>query len=576
MEKLGYEGDRRKDKMEDRIFQNIPGATMEHFCRLIEILDPCMDDYLYIMDLKNDEYFISPSACARFHMKENNFHNAVKAHEEFVYSEDILMLQDDLKKMLAGEKSFHDLQYRWLDKEGQPIWINCRGKVLFDAEGAPEYMIGCINEIGTKQRADNVSGLLGESSLRYYMWNFCGKLPDGYILRIGIDNFKDINENKGMEYGDVVLKKTAECISRHIGQTQRLYRGTADEFIITDFSGGSQKEAYKFYKTIREEIDRFIEKNYYEAVYTVSGGIISCGSVEDQSYSNMMKLSEFSLSEAKRRGKNRCYIFKQEDYDAFLRKKKIIQIMRHSIYNNFVGFETYFQPVVDTRTGRLTGAETLLRFRSEELGSIFPVEFIPILEETGLIIPVGKWVLHQALLFCREVRSQIKDFKVSVNLSYVQVMKSNILAEIISNIEAYGLDPSSLVIELTESGFVESDMNFKKLCSGLREYGIALSLDDFGTGYSNFHYLYDLSPNIIKIDRSFTVKALSNDYEHSMLNHIIDMVHSIELKLCVEGIETKEELEKISQMNPDYIQGYYFGRPCPQDVFMGQFVNHEV
>ena len=127
------------------------------------------------------------------------------------------------------------------------------------------------------------------------------------------------------------------------------------------------------------------------------------------------------------------------------------------------------------------------------------------------------------------------------------------------------------MIELTESGFLESDSNFIKLCDGLKEAGIVLALDDFGTGYSNFHYLYDLSPNVIKIDRSFTVKALQNSYEHGLLEHIIQMIHSIKLRICIEGIETNEELEKINVLGPDFIQGYFFGKPCPYDVF---YENH--
>ncbi len=551
---------------------NCHEGMMKQFCWLIEVLNPCMDDYLYIYNLKEDFYYISPGALERFRMPQNQFHNVTENLMKVVHPEDKKLLMDDLELMLNGTKDFHNLQYRWMGPEDEPIWIDCRGRVLKDEAGAPEYMVGCINEIGAKQKADNVSGLLGQSSLKTYMRNMQDRISEGFMLRIGIDNFKDINENKGIEYGDMILRKTAECIEASILPGQDLYRMVADEFVVVDFMGGSTRKAYRLYKKIRQKIDEFIEENHYEVVYTVSAGILNFNKIEDYSFSNIIKLSEFSLSEAKRNGKNRGYVFSRKDYKDFLRRKELIRIMRHSIYDGFYGFEVHFQPIVDAGSGELVSAETLLRFQTEEIGSVSPVEFIPILEETGLIIPVGKWVLHQAFSRCSEICKYIPDFRVSVNLSYVQVMKSNVLKEIILGIEKYRLNPSNIIIELTESGFLESDPNFTKFCDGLKERGIALALDDFGTGYSNLHYLYDLSPNIVKIDRSFTVKALQNGYEHNLLEHIIEMIHSIELTICVEGIETHEELQKINNLSPDFIQGFFFGRPCPYGVFYETYV----
>ena len=543
----------------------------EKYCQFIEEWNPCMDDYLYIYDAREDLYYISKSALERFKIETNQFSNIVGGLSKMVYPEDLNMLLEDLEKMFAGEKDFHNLQYRWLGHDGKPIWINCRGRVLKDENGILEFMAGCINEIGRKQKADNISGLLGESSLMSYMREGGLENIDGYILRIGIDNFKEINENRGIEYGDMILRKTAECIEQVISSGQKLYRLRSDEFIVLDFQGGSNRKAYKLFRKIQQKISEFVEKNQYEAVYTVSGGILNYCQLEDYSFSNIMKLTDFSLNEAKRKGKNRAYIFDERDYEDFLQKKRLVSLMRQAIYNDYEGFEVYFQPIVDAQTGKLISAETLLRFQSEETGMVSPVVFIPLLEETGLIIPVGKWVLEQACCRCKEIQEVIPNFRISVNLSYVQVKKSNVLKEIVSNVEKYELKPGNLMIELTESGFLESDSNFIRLCDGLKEHGIILALDDFGTGYSNFHYLYELSPNIIKIDRSFTVKALQNGYEHGLLEHVIHMIHSIELRICIEGIETDEELKKINHLEPDFIQGYFFGKPCPYEVF---YENH--
>ena len=173
---------------------------------------------------------------------------------------------------------------------------------------------------------------------------------------------------------------------------------------------------------------------------------------------------------------------------------------------------------------------------------------------------------------CSKIQQYIPDFRVSVNLSYIQVLRSNVLNEILDGVSHYNLKKGSILIELTESGFLESNANFISFCDGLRKHEIPLALDDFGTGYSNFHYLYNLSPNTIKIDRSFTLKALNNDYEYNLLKYVVDMTHSIDLKLCIEGIETKTELDKICEMKPDYIQGYYFGKPCALEQFLDDFI----
>lgn len=548
-------------------------TTFDEIKHVINVLCPSVDDYLYVMDFEHDVYFISANAMERFPIEEQEFQNVFETLSKFVHPSDLQILQDDVMQIIGGKKKFHNLQYRWLDKDGNVVWVNCRGQVMCDEEGNLKFLIGCVNEIGQKQKADNVSGLLGESELQQEVSNWQGQTKSGFMLRIGIDNFKEINENKGMEYGDMVLRRTAECISTVIASTQKLYRIVADEFIVLDFSETGAAEAKQLFDVIRWQINQFIEENQYEVFYTISAGILDFAEIEPKDYTELMKWAEFSLNEAKSRGKNTEYVFDKQDYEGFLRHRRLIQIMRQAVNHNCQGFEAYFQPIVDIKEKCLVGAETLLRFRTEETGMVSPAEFIPLLEESGLVIPVGKWVLHQAMQACHEIQKTIPDFKVSVNLSYIQVLKSDVLKEILNSVKRYGINPKSIIIELTESGFLEVDANFLDFCNGLKEHGIPLALDDFGTGYSNFHYLYNLSPNTIKIDRSFTLKALNSSYEFNLLQHMVDMTHSIDLKLCIEGIETEEELKKISQMGPDYIQGYYFGRPCPLNQFLNDFVN---
>lgn len=573
----------------DPIMNSFSREQMEY---IVELFNPCMDDYLYVFDLQKDCYKISKPATERFLLPGDNFDDAAKAHHTFVYSEDQSRLDDEFRRIMSGEIVFHNMHYRWLDRAGKPVWINCRGRVLNDADGKPHFLVGCINEIGQKQKADNVSGLLGESSLSAYVEQFEDGLPDGFFLRIGIDDFRDINGDFGMEYGDYILKSTADCIAENIKPSQRLYRILADEFMVVDFSGGDMEAATELYKNIRKSLDTFIEENGYKSVFTISAGAVDTAKTSG-TYENIMKLSEYALNTAKDQGKNRCYIYMQEDYDVFLRKKQITRQLHHAVNHGFEGFETYYQPIVDTKTRRLVGAEALMRFSMPErcedgetkkeavcVGEdghdadekvhwerISPVEFIPLLEETGLIIPAGKWMLHQAISTCSRWQKYIPNFRININLSYVQVMKSRVLTEILTALRLYGLEPSAVGIELTESGYLDTNTHFQKLWDGLKKNGVLVILDDFGTGYSNLHCLGDLRPNYIKIDRSFTLKALNNQYEHDLMTQIITMTHKLDLTICVEGIETEDEFAKISELDPDYIQGFLFGKPQPAEEF---------
>lgn len=573
----------------DPIMNSFSREQMEY---IVELFNPCMDDYLYVFDLQKDCYKISKHATERFLLPGDNFDDAAKAHHTFVYSEDQSRLDDEFRRIMSGEIVFHNMHYRWLDRVGKPVWINCRGRVLNDADGKPHFLVGCINEIGQKQKADNVSGLLGESSLSAYVEQFEDGLPDGFFLRIGIDDFRDINGDFGMEYGDYILKSTADCIAENIKPSQRLYRILAAEFMVVDFSGGDMEAATELYKNIRKSLDTFIEENGYKSVFTISAGAVDTAKTSG-TYENIMKLSEYALNTAKDQGKNRCYIYMQEDYDVFLRKKQITRQLHHAVNHGFEGFETYYQPIVDTKTRRLVGAEALMRFSMPErcedgetkkeavcVGEdghdadekvhwerISPVEFIPLLEETGLIIPAGKWMLHQAISTCSRWQKYIPNFRININLSYVQVMKSRVLTEILTALRLYGLEPSAVGIELTESGYLDTNTHFQKLWDGLKKNGVLVILDDFGTGYSNLHCLGDLRPNYIKIDRSFTLKALNNQYEHDLMTQIITMTHKLDLTICVEGIETEDEFAKISELDPDYIQGFLFGKPQPAEEF---------
>lgn len=533
----------------------------EIYKKIIVSLDYCVNDYLYILDVEKNEYFISPHATTRFKMENYYFKNPLNEFKKIVYYKDYELLLSDLNKILSKEKDFHNMQYRWLNKESIPVWINCRGTVICE-DNEVKYIIGCINEIGKKQYADNVSGLLGEESFKTIIYPIDDDFHTGFVLRLGIDDFKNINENYSLKFGDEVLKQTGKYIKEFLNEHQSLYRIVSDEFIILDLFG-TKDDAICLYQQIQESTINFIESMNYEIYYTISAGILDFCSHPTASYTEIMKWTEFALNKAKESGKNTYNIFLDEDYQKFQRESSLIRYLHQAIDHAYEGFDVYFQPIINIKENKVENLEALLRFECSDFGKVSPQEFIPLLEKSGLIIPVGKWVLEKSIQACLALQKWASGLKVNVNISYIQVSKSAVLRDILNIIKKYNVDQNRLVIELTESGFIESDRFFVSFCNRLKENGILLALDDFGTGYSNFHYLYNLKPDCIKVDRGLMKNALANQYENMLLKHMIDMAHSVGVKMCIEGIETQEELDKILEMGCDYIQGYYFSKPLP-------------
>lgn len=537
---------------------------------LIEIFAPYMDDYLYILDLKENCYRISQRAVKRFKLSSNSFHDAISKILDLVYEEDRHILADHLKLVLEGKKKTHNLHYRWLDKNDRPVWINCRGEVIDDEEGKPHYLIGCINETGKKQRADNISGLLGDVEMRSFILHHMNKGISGFFMHIGIDDFCTINGELGADYGEYVIKSVAACIKDCLLDSQQLYHLMPDEYMIVDFNNHTMKDAISLRKKICNKIEKFIDNEKYKAVFTVSAGIIDAAMLMD-GYDVCRKMSDFALKQARDIGKNSVYVFNRRDYELFLRKTRIIRALRNAVENHFDGFEVYYQPIIKCHSEQIIGAEALMRFsvhsdKGEE--RISPLEFIPLLEETGLIIPVGRFLIKESVSMCKEMQQYMPGFKVNINISHIQIMKSNVIEDILTILDYYNLAPECLCVELTESGYIDMTPHFCELRKNLEKEGIQFVIDDFGTGYSNFHCISDMNPNYIKIDQCFTKKAMNNESDYELLRRIVEMVHSLHINICIEGVEKKEWYHKLKEMQVDYMQGYLFGKPCERSQFM--------
>lgn len=540
---------------------------------LIDLIAPCMDDYLYIIDLQNDTLRTSQSAAERFMLPDKFVNNAIAHLRKLVYEKDRKLLENHKRKIYDGNEKRYNLLCRLMNSKNLPVWINCRGEVFNDEAGKPRYIIGCMNETGTTQRADNISGLLGEKEMASYLYSQPKEKLSGYFIQIGIDDFGTINNVQGQIYGNYILKRVAECIAECLSSGQRIYHLVADQYMLVDMLSKSQDDVVQLFNRIGEKIDEFIVDENYKSIFSVSAGVTDISTLAEGA-EECRKKSDFSLKCAKKRGRGSIYFFEDEDYKASLRKNTILSALRSATVNDFEGFEVYYQPILDSNGDRIIGAEALLRFfmhSDDAVEMVSPVEFIPLLEESRLIIPVGEFVLDEAAKMCREMQQYIVDFRVNINVSYIQIMRVKMANKILTAIKANHLRPESICIEMTESGFMDMTPYFCRFRKRLEDNKIQFIIDDFGTGYSNLRYISEMNPDYVKIDKDFTARAMSNEKDYELFRKIIEMVHSVNVKICIEGIEKEEWACAMKEIHVDYMQGYLYGRPCEKGVFLKEY-----
>jgi diguanylate cyclase (GGDEF)-like protein len=544
-------------------------STTDDMNEVMRLVQNFSDSFCYTIDFTTGEGWFNGGAEKYFEMPGACFEHSMDVIMGLCYEEDRPALKADLEACESGAKNDHFIVYRWYNREHKVEWIECRGYCLNMGNGH-RIMIGRVREIGHKQKADNITGLQKEVRFQQKIQPILENEPNRirYCIRFGIDNFKEINEKDGMTAGDEILKEVADFIVQAVENKVTVYRMVADEFLIMVMVDSGVPSPRTVYDRVTRKIASTIRKRDYSRFYTISAGTLE-KNYTGMTFEEVMHNTEFAMFQAKRNGRNQMVFFDQSEYNKYLSSLHIREIMQKAIKDDFRGFDVFFQPIVVSRSDgfRLEGAEALLRWHDEEGNYISPAVMIPILEESSMIIPVGKFVLRRAAMVCSEWRKYIPDFRVNVNLSYVQMRQSDVSKEISKALNEFNLPPDGLVVEVTESGYIQTDVRCRILFNMFREKNIDVAIDDFGTGYSNLRYIRDMNAQIVKLDRSFVIQALEDTYDFTVLSNIIKMVHEVGMRVCVEGIEKQEELDKIGTTEPDMIQGFFFGRPVCTDDF---------
>jgi len=541
--------------------------------QVVNVLNQCTDSFVFIYDMTADTYLISDAALNIFNLPAASFPNATAEIQKVVYPADVTTHMADIDEIKTGKKDTRNMEYRWVNRNGKPIWISSRGKLLPVSESDNKILVGRIALINSLDKIDNLTRLPGEAAMRSeFLLNWERRRNvSGFILKVDIDNLGTINEQYGIKSGDLVVSLVGEALVSAVEDSGKVYKLNSDEFVCMNLKGSNALDAQRIYQKLKRELSEAEMRIDYDVVFTVSVGAVAFFNDISQ-FDDLMKKVQFAANSAKKKGKNNLTMFNAVEYSHHMRNLDIQDKLRDSIKNNFKGFELFYQPVVNARkpyldddktVSNVLGAEALIRWSHPELGRLSPDEFIPILEATGLIIPVGRWILLTAFNKCHEWNRTQKDFHMSVNLSYIQVKKSDILTDVQVALSASGVNAANITLELTESGYMDSENELQKLVSEFNKLGLKVDIDDFGTGYSNLRYLQYLNAYTLKLDYSFVHKATGGDEgDRKVIRHITQMAHELDMLVCMEGVETEEDIEKLLEFEPDKYQGYFFGRPC--------------
>ncbi|HBG4071441.1 TPA: GGDEF and EAL domain-containing protein [Clostridioides difficile] len=541
--------------------------SLDHIEIFFELLSQSTEDYIFFWDINRNKFKISSAIFDEFNLSKEIESDLVNCWSKIVYPDDVQIWKDDIQELLDGKKGEHNLEYRLINKYEEIVWISCRGKVYVSDDSKTILLVGRIKNIGEKNKFDSITGTWNREQFEHRM-NYLIKekiYKNGAMFIMDVDNFKNINEKYGHSYGDKVLRAIATEVLEYLPKDVRLYRLDGDEFAF--FYPMCTKETIeKIYEKIHmyTNTQHEIESNKYYC--TITAGVAMYPEDGDN-YLDLFKHADIALDIAKISGKNRIKFFSQELYENKLKVISMQQKLRECVENNFNDFELFFQPQVNAITKEVIGAEVLLRWHSSTYGEVSPVEFIPILEQSNLIIPVGKWIIKEAVKQCKEWHKIKPDFKISVNVSYIQLKEDFFRDFIVECLVEYQLRPEFLILELTENCWIPDINLLNDKFISLKGIGVYIAIDDFGTGYSSLNYLKELSVNIIKIERSFVKNITYNSYEYTFLEYIIKLAHIINLKVCVEGIESYEEYDIVKSLGVDIIQGFLFGRPVSASEF---------
>jgi len=500
---------------------------------------------------------------------------------------DVNVTDDARAKLRARAIKSFKMEKRYLRKDGTPVWVGLTIASKFDRNGNFQYDISVVEDISARKGAEEriqylathdgltglpnrvmfgqILGLAIETARRYDR-----KLA---VLFIDLDRFKIVNDTLGHEAGDVLLRETAARLRECVRASDVVARLGGDEFVVLLQEIGEQTQAATVARNILSAVMKPLVILGQECRVTASIGICMHPS-EGQDDQAVMKHADMAMYVAKEEGKNTFEFFSDRLKPQSVERLSLEANLRRAL--ELDEFTLHYQAKVNFKTGAITGVEALLRWQNPELGSVSPARFIPLAEETGLIVPIGKWVLRTA---CRQsvawLAQGLPPVNMSVNLSMRQLNDEGLLREIQAVLVETGMDPSLLELEVTESTIMHNATRAVQVLTAIKTLGVKLAIDDFGTGYSSLAHLKRFPVDTLKVDRSF-IRDVPNDKEDKAIAEaIIAMGKTLSLTVVAEGVETPEQQQFLSERFCDEMQGYYFSTPVAAQDFAELLRSHD-
>jgi diguanylate cyclase (GGDEF)-like protein/PAS domain S-box-containing protein len=498
-----------------------------------------------------------------------------------VHPEDRKHLESAISTYLQSSGPHFEHEHRMLHKDGSYCWVLTRGFAVRDANGNPFRMAGSQSDITDRKLAEgrlihnafhdtltslpNRALLLDRLKRAIYRRK---RSPDKAfsVLYLDLDHFKNINDSLGHAIGDELLVTVAEIFKANLRTIDTVARVGGDEFILLLEDIQGMEDAYEVAQRISKSLSTPKSLDGHEVFLTASIGIISCEMDYDDP-EQLMRDADIAMYSAKSRGRARYEVFQLEMRNNFLEQLSLEYDLRHAIQNNEL--RLMYQPIISLETNALFGFEALIRWQHPVNGCLSPQDFLPLAENTGLVLAIDHWALQTAAWQFSEWLKEFPvdpELSVSVNLSAKFLRHRNLVGEVQQILQEAGLDGRRLKLEVTESAIMENSQYIMSTFEGLRAMGIDIHIDDFGTGYSSLAYLHQFPVQALKIDRSFISDSYNGKYKPELVRTMLHLASDLGLEAIAEGVENNIQLAELQKLGCKFGQGFLFSPPLDADA----------
>jgi diguanylate cyclase (GGDEF)-like protein len=563
-QKLIQESHSLKERAANRVIPEDRRIMLDTLYRAFKVVSE--GNYVFLCDMKYDFSRWSKNAVDTFGMPSEYMYGAGDIWENQIHPEDRAAYHKGIDEIFSGVAADHDMQYRARRVTGEYDVCTCRGVVIRDPSGEPDYFVGNIRNHGIQGHVDTLTGLRNQYGFFEDLDKYIKRNTRISVALFGISRFSEINEMYGYHFGNRVLQLYARKLIERTGSLGHTYRIDGTKF-ATISSALSIEELKENYNQFRTFLHGSFQADGRNVLLDLHCGAIGVDSFDVDSQTIYACLNYADEESKLRQHGNMVEFFNDLNEENRQRLEKLHAI-RASIMNGYEGFYLLYQPVVDAQTEQMIGAEALLRWKNDRFGMVPPDQFIPILESDPLFPELGEWIIRESILAAKQILSLYPEFVINVNLSYTQLEKPGFVDMLLHILNELAYPPEHLCLEVTERCRLLDLELLKNIVVELRSRGILVALDDFGTGFSSIGILKEIPVNIIKIDRSFVKTIEENDIDRKLVRNIADLASIFSAKVCVEGIETQGMKIILKQYHVKSFQGYYYAKPLALEHFL--------